>query len=42
MIKTRRNSWKIQKEKEEEEEEEEDDDDDDDDEVNGGYLGSTH
>jgi len=38
MIKTRRNSWKIQKEKEEEEEE----DDDDDDEVNGGYLGSTH
>ena len=40
MIKTRRNSWKIQKEKEEEEEEEEEDDDDD--EVNGGYLGSTH
>ena len=38
MIKTRRNSWTIQKEKEEEEEE----DDDDDDEVNGGYLGSTH
>ena len=41
MIKTRRNSWKIQKEKEEEEEEEEEEDDDDD-EVNGGYLGSTH